>query len=377
MLPTVYLDYNATTAVDPRVVDAMLPFFTQYFGNASSKTHAAGWQAAHGVDKARLRLAQLLGCEAEELLFTSGATEAIGLALRGVWAAYRKKGNHIVTCVTEHPAVLETCHALEKEGAVVTYLPVDQGGHIVLADLKAVITKDTILVALMGANNETGTLHPLQEIGEITRANGVLFFSDATQLVGKVRIDLNALPVDLLACSAHKFYGPKGVGALFVRRKLPRVNLLPVQVGGGQERGLRAGTLNVTGIVGMGMAAEIAGLEIWDDNQRLSVLRHRLEQALLTYPGATINGSFKHRLTHVTNVQFPGLDVGAFLKKLPWLQVSLGAACASGKEDASHVLMAMGLSKAEAKSSLRFSLGRFTTEQEIEQVVGGIGGFIR
>src|SRR3954465_1426303 len=293
----IYLDYHATTPVDPRVVDAMLPYFTQYFGNAASRNHPFGWAAEEAVEKARKQIAELIGANAKEIVFTSGATESDNLAIKGVAEMYREKGNHIITCVTEHKAVIDTCKRLEKEGYRVTYLPVQKDGRINLDELKAAITDKTILITIMTANNEIGVIQPIAEIGAIAKQKGILFHTDAVQAVGKVPFNVNDLKVDLASITAHKMYGPKGVGALFVRRRNPRVMLAPMVDGGGHERGMRSGTLNVTGIVGLGKATEIARTDMESDSARILGLREKLRQGLMDeLPDVYVNGSMEHRL---------------------------------------------------------------------------------
>lgn len=370
----IYLDYNATTPCDPRVVEAMLPYFTQQFGNAASRHHSFGWQAEEAVDRAREQVAALLGAEKNEVIFTSGATEADNLALKGVFETYVVKGNHIITCNIEHKAVLDVCKSLEKRGADVTYLPVSTEGLVTPEQVETAIRPDTILIAIMYANNELGTLMPVKEIGAIARKHNVLFFTDATQAVGKVPIDVNRDNIDLLALSAHKLYGPKGVGALYVRRRNPRVKLSAQQHGGGHEREMRSGTLNVPGIVGLGKACELCRAELAQDAERLARLRDRLETALLKIDGAFVNGSREHRLPNVTNVGFSGVDNEGLLMGInKEIAVSSGSACTSGSLEPSYVLKALGLGDEVARSSLRFSLGRFTTEEEVDYVAQKVG----
>lgn len=370
----IYLDYNATTPCDPRVVEAMLPYFTQQFGNAASRHHSFGWQAEEAVDRAREQVAALLGAEKNEVIFTSGATEADNLALKGVFETYAVKGNHIITCNIEHKAVLDVCKSLEKRGADVTYLPVSTEGLVTPEQVETAIRPDTILIAIMYANNELGTLMPVKEIGAIARKHNVLFFTDATQAVGKVPIDVNRDNIDLLALSAHKLYGPKGVGALYVRRRNPRVKLSAQQHGGGHEREMRSGTLNVPGIVGLGKACELCRAELAQDAERLARLRDRLETALLKIDGAFVNGSREHRLPNVTNVGFSGVDNEGLLMGInKEIAVSSGSACTSGSLEPSYVLKALGLGDEVARSSLRFSLGRFTTEEEVDYVAQKVG----
>ncbi len=366
----VYLDHNATTPCDPRVVEAMIPYFTNNFGNAASRNHPFGWQAEEAVDYAREQVAKLIGADPKEIIFTSGATESDNLAIKGVFDMYASKGNHVITCVTEHKAVLDTCKHIEKEGGEVTYLPVSNEGLIDLKELEAAIKPTTVLIAIMYANNETGTIQPVREISAIARKHGVLFFSDATQAVGKVPVDVNKDGIDLLAMTAHKMYGPKGIGALYVRRKNPRVKVTAQMDGGGHERGMRSGTLNVPGIVGFGKACELARNEMAADAERLSKLRDKLENALLKLEEAYVNGSKEHRLPHVSNISFKyvegeGLMMG-FNKNIA---LSSGSACTSASLEPSYVLKALGLGDDLAHSSLRFGLGRFTTEEQIDYTI--------
>ena len=372
MKSPVYLDYNATTPVDQRVLETMLPYFTQKFGNAASRTHSFGWIADDAVKTARKQVAELLNCLDQEIIFTSGATEAINLAIKGVWDNYQSKGKHIITVATEHKAVLDTCRALEKKGAEVTYLPVNREGLIDLDDLKKALKPETILVSVMYANNETGVIQPVREIAQLAHANGSFFMSDATQAVGKINLDVQEEHIDLLCMSAHKIYGPKGIGALYVRRKDPRVTLFPQIDGGGHERGLRSGTLNVTGIVGLGKACEIAQQEMWDDSVHISKLRTRLEQQLSDLPHVFINGSIKHRLFNTTNITFQGIRSESLITKIPEIAVAMGSACTSAVAEPPHVLKAMGLSDSDSYSSIRFSLGKYTTEEEIKRTIGRI-----
>lgn len=374
----VYLDYNATTPCDPRVVAAMLPYFNQHFGNAASRTHLYGWQAAEAVDYAREQVARLIGSEPKELVFTSGATEAINLAIKGVFDAYAFKGNHIITCVTEHKAVLDTCAQVEKMGAEITWLPVNNQGLIDLKELEAAIRPTTILVAIMYANNETGTIQPIHEISRVAKQHEVLFFSDATQAVGKIPVDVLSDGIDLLACSAHKLYGPKGVGALYVRRKNPRVKISAQVHGGGHERGLRSGTLNVPGIVGFGKAAELCLQEMSEEGKRVKDLRDRLEKALTQTGSTVVNGSIDYRLPHVTNIAFQYAEGEALMMgSNKDVAVASGSACTSASIEPSHVLKALGLEDDLARSSLRFSLGRFTTEEEIDYCVSAVTAMVK
>ncbi|MBL7751336.1 MAG: IscS subfamily cysteine desulfurase [Chitinophagaceae bacterium] len=366
----IYLDHNATTPCDPRVVEAMIPYFTESFGNAASRNHPFGWQAEEAVDYAREQVAQLIGADPKEIIFTSGATEGDNLAIKGVFEMYASKGNHIITCNIEHKAVLDTCKHIEKEGGEVTYLDVNKDGLVDPKDVEAAIKPNTILIALMYANNEIGTVMPIREIGAIARKHGVLLFTDATQAVGKIPVDVKADNIDLLAMTAHKMYGPKGIGALYVRRKNPRVKVTAQMDGGGHERGMRSGTLNVPGIVGFGKACELARLEMDQDAKRLVVLRDKLETALLGLEEAYLNGDKQHRLPHVSNISFKyvegeGLMMG-FNKEIA---LSSGSACTSASLEPSYVLKALGLGDDLAHSSLRFGLGRFTTEEQIDYTI--------
>jgi cysteine desulfurase len=366
----IYLDYNSTTPVDERVLAEMLPFFTEHFGNANSNTHVFGWYAQGAIDKSRKQVANFIGAETSEIVFTSGATEAINMALKGVFEAYQTKGNHIITCKPEHKAVLDTCTYLEEKGAKITYLNVDREGRIALDELKESFTDKTILVAIMAANNETGVLQDLEKIAEITHQNDSIFFSDTTQMAGKLPIDVNEMGLDMCCISAHKLYGPKGVGALYIRRKNPRVNLIPLFHGGGHENNKRSGTLNVTGIVGLGKACEIAQNEFWDDNMHISKVRGYLEHQLLEIPNLTINGSTKYRLYNTSNVYLPKLKDGSsvFSHIKNQYAVSLGSACASANAESSHVLMAMGLNKEESDNCIRFSFGKKSKKEDVENL---------
>ncbi len=374
----IYLDNNATTPTDPRVVETMLPFFYENPGNAASRNHPAGWVAEGAVDTAREQLADLINVDPREIIFTSGATESDNLALKGVFEMYARKGNHIITAKTEHKAVLDACKKIEKMGGEVTYLDVNNEGLIDLAELEAAITDKTILVSIMWANNETGVIQPMKAIGDICAKHGVLFMSDATQAVGKIPVDPKATGVHLMAWTSHKMYGPKGVGALFVNRKNPRVKVTSQMDGGGHERGMRSGTLNVPGIVGFGKAAAIAKEQMAEDNARLSKLRDKLESALLAnLEEAYVNGSVEHRMPHVTNISFKHVEgEGLMMTFNQNIALSSGSACTSASLEPSYVLVALGLGDDLAHSSLRFSLGRFTTEEDIdaaiEQVTEGV-----
>ncbi|RYE26400.1 MAG: aminotransferase class V-fold PLP-dependent enzyme [Sphingobacteriales bacterium] len=369
---SIYLDNNATTPCDPRVLDAMLPYFTQKFGNAASSTHSFGWIAKEAVDLAREQVARLINAEPTEIIFTSGATEADNLALKGVFEMYAGKGNHIITCVTEHKAVLDSCKHIERLGGEITYLPVDKNGLINLQQLEDSITEKTVLIAIMYGNNETGTIQPVQQISNIARKHNVLFFTDATQAVGKIRVDVQADGIDIMAFSAHKMYGPKGVGALYVRRKDPRVRLMAQIDGGGHERGMRSGTMNVPGIVGLGKACAICYDELETEQKHLSAMRNKLETVLLELGGASVNGSVKYRLPHVANISFKGVSSNALIGCNKNIALSSGSACNSASFEASHVLKALGLSSERIEGSIRFALGRFTTEEEIEQTIAAI-----
>jgi cysteine desulfurase len=363
------MDYHATTPVDPRVLEAMLPYFSERFGNAASRNHPFGWEAEEAVEKARKQVADLIGANAKEVVFTSGATESDNLAIKGVAEMYREKGNHIITCVTEHKAVIDTCKRLEKEGYRVTYLPVQKDGLIRLDDLRDAITDKTILVTIMTANNEIGVIQPIAEIAAVAKAKGILVHTDAVQAVGKVPFNVNELKVDLVSMSAHKMYGPKGVGALFVRRRNPRVLLAPLIDGGGHERGMRSGTLNVPGIVGMGKAAELCRQEMAEDTARLSALRDRLNTKL--HEGLDeiyINGSTAHRLPHNLNISFAYVEGESLLMGINDVAVSSGSACTSASLEPSYVLKALGAGDDLAHSSIRFGLGRWSTEEEVDYV---------
>ena len=374
----VYLDNNSTTPCDPRVVDTMVPYFYQKPGNSASRNHPFGWEAEEGVDYAREQIAALLKVDPKEIIFTSGATESDNLAIKGVFEMYRSKGNHIITVTTEHKAVLDTCDKLTEAGAEITYLKVAEDGLIDLAELEAAIKSTTILVSVMWANNETGVIQPMKEIGDICEKHGVLFMSDATQAVGKIPTYPKEIGVHLMAWTSHKMYGPKGVGALYVSRKSPRVKVTAQMDGGGNERGMRSGTLNVPGIVGFGKAAEIARLEMHADAERLSKLRDRLEHELTSrLEECYINGNVNHRMPHVTNISFKHVEgEGLMMTFNQNIAVSSGSACTSASLEPSYVLVALGLGDDLAHSSIRFSLGRFTTEEEVdfavEKLVAGV-----
>jgi cysteine desulfurase len=366
----IYLDYNATTPCDPAVVEAMLPYFTQKFGNAASRTHAYGWIADEAVEQARKQVAGLINATPQEVIFTSGSTEGCNLALKGVFEMYAVKGKHIITCATEHKAVLDTCKHLERQGAEITYLTVDPDGLINPEILQKAIRPDTILIAVMYANNETGVIQPVKQIGDIARRHKVLFFTDATQAVGKVRIDVQEENIDILALSAHKFYGPKGIGALYIRRKDPRVRLMAQIDGGGHERGYRSGTLNVPLIVGLGKAAEISMTEMDVEAARLGSLRDELERVLLQLNGTRINGSVASRMAHVSNISFEKVKAERLVSLLnSEIAFSVGSACTSASQEPSHVLQAMGFDEERIKGSVRLSLGRYTTKAEVDFAV--------
>ncbi len=369
----VYLDNNATTPCDPRVVEAMLPYFTNHFGNAASRNHPFGWEAEEAVDYAREQIAKLIGADPKEIILTSGATEADNLGIKGVYEMYAAKGNHIITATTEHKAVLDTCKHIEKLGGEVTYLQVKPDGLIDLKELEAAIRPTTILVAIMYANNEIGVVQPVREISAIAKKHGVLFFSDAVQAVGKIPVDVNKDGIDLMAFTAHKMYGPKGVGALYVRRKNPRVKVTAQMDGGGHERGMRSGTLNVPGIVGFGKACELCRLEMEEDTKRISKMRDRLESQLLQLEEAYVNGSTEHRLPHVSNISFKHVEgEGLLMGFNKNIALSSGSACTSASLEPSYVLKALGLGDDLAHSSLRFGLGRFTTDEQIDYTVKSI-----
>ena len=369
----IYLDNNATTPMDPRVLEAMTPYFLEHFGNAASRNHPFGWEAEEAVDYAREQVAKLIGADPKEIIFTSGATEGDNLGIKGIYEMYASKGNHIITATTEHKAVLDTCKHIEKLGGEVTYLQVKPDGLIDLAALEAAIKPTTILIAIMYANNEIGTVMPIKEISAIARKNGVLLFTDGTQAVGKIPVDVNKDGIDLMAFSAHKMYGPKGVGALYVRRKNPRVKVTAQIDGGGHERGMRSGTLNVPGIVGFGKACELCMLDMEEDTKRISKLRDKLETELMKLEEAYINGSTEHRLPHVTNISFKHVEgEGLLMGFNKNIALSSGSACTSASLEPSYVLKALGLGDDLAHSSLRFGLGRFTTEEQIDYTIKAI-----
>jgi cysteine desulfurase len=369
----IYLDHNATTPMDPRVLEAMIPYFVENFGNAASRNHSFGWHAEEAVDYAREQIAQLIGADPKEIIITSGATEGDNLGIKGVFEMYASKGNHIITCTTEHKAVLDTCKHLEKLGAEVTYLEVQPDGLINLEQLEAAMKPTTILVAIMYANNEIGVIQPVKEIGAIAKKHGALFFTDAVQAVGKIPVDVIADGIDIMAFTAHKMYGPKGVGALYVRRKNPRVKLTAQIDGGGHERGMRSGTLNVPGIVGFGKAAEIARTDMAADTARISILRDKLENALKVIDETYVNGNPAHRLPHVSNISFKYVEgEGLMMGFNKDIALSSGSACTSASLEPSYVLKALGLGDDLAHSSLRFGLGRYTTEEQIDFTIKAV-----
>jgi len=369
MKTPIYFDNHATTPTDPRVVEAMLPYFTVKFGNAASRNHSFGWEAEKAVDNARKQIADLIGATSKEIIFTSGATESDNLAIKGVAEMYAEKGNHIITAATEHKAVLDTCKKLEKHGYRVTYLPVKADGLVDLDMLRESITDKTILITLMYANNEIGVIHPVREIGKIAHEKGVLFHTDGVQAVGKVPVDVIKDNIDLMSMSAHKIYGPKGVGALYVRRKSPRVQITAQMDGGGHERGMRSGTLNVPGIVGMGEACAICQREMPEESRRLSHLRDKLRSKFETeLDEVFINGSMEHRLPHNLNISFAYVEGESLLMGINDVAVSSGSACTSATLEPSYVLKALGVGDDLAHTSIRFGLGRFNTEEEVDYV---------
>lgn len=363
----VYLDNSATTPMDPKVLEAMLPYFLENFGNASSRSHVFGWLAEEAVDIAREQVANLIGAHPTEIVFTSGATEAINLAIKGTFENYAGKGNHIITCATEHRAVLDTCAWIEQNGGTVTYLPVEENGLVDLKKLQNAITEKTILIAVMYANNETGTIQPVAKIGDMAKEHGILFFTDATQAAGKIPLQVEDDRIDMLAMSAHKLYGPKGTGALYVRKKNPKVSIASQIHGGGHEKNMRSGTLNVPGIVGFGKACEICTENLVQESIVISKLRNQLEMELLQIDGTRINGTVENRLPNITNISFENVNGDDLLLELGKdIAVSRGSACSSVTSRPSHVLSAMHISDQLALSSFRLSLGRFTTPSEIE-----------
>jgi cysteine desulfurase len=369
--PPIYLDNHATTPVDPRVLDAMLPFFTKSFGNAASKSHSFGWEAEAAVDSAREQVAKLIGASsAREIVFTSGATESDNLAIKGVAESYRNKGGHLVTCVTEHKAVLDSCKVMETQGFNVTYLPVTSDGFVDVQRLRDALTDKTILISIMAANNEIGTIQPIKEIGHLAKEKGIIFHTDATQAVGKIPINVEEMGIDLLSMTAHKMYGPKGVGALYVRSSKPRVKITPLIDGGGHERGMRSGTLNVAGIVGLGTACKLCQIEMGAEGERLTALRERLKRALLDQlDDVSVNGDVVQRLPGNLNTSFAYIEGESLMMGLKEIAVSTGSACTSATLEPSYVLKAIGLEDSMAHASIRFGIGRFNTEDEIDYTV--------
>ncbi len=367
----VYMDNHATTPVDSRVLDEMLPYFCDRFGNAASRNHQFGWEAEAGVDEAREQIAQLIGASSpQEIVFTSGATESDNLAIIGIAESYKEKGNHIVTCATEHKAVLDSCKALEGQGYKVTYLPVDSSGFVDKERLREAIKGNTILISIMAANNEIGTIHPLAEIGRIAKERGVIFHCDATQGVGKIPMDVTEMGIDLLSFSAHKIYGPKGIGALYVRAKQPRIRITPIIHGGGHEKGVRSGTLNVPGIIGFGKACQLAQDQMADEGPLLNRLRERLKEGIFSrLDGVFLNGDTTHRLPGNLNMSFAGVDGESLLMGLKEIAVSSGSTCTSAVFEPSHVLRALGVKEDLANASIRFGLGRFNTEEEVDYTI--------
>jgi cysteine desulfurase len=369
----IYMDYNATTPLDPRVLEAMMPYLTTKFGNAASRSHQFGWDAEAAVDKAREQVAALIGASEKEIVWTSGSTESNNLAIKGAADMYKDKGMHIITAVHEHKAVLDPCKRLQKEGFQVTWLEPDKDGVIYAHQVKAAMRPDTILVSIMWANNEIGTINEIEEIGKLCKERDVIFHTDATQAVGKIPTDVEKAGVDLLSASGHKMYGPKGVGFLYVRRRKPRVRLTPILDGGGHERGMRSGTLNVPGIVGMGAAAEIAQNEMAEESRRLGALRDKLESAILAaLPYSYVNGNVERRLSHTSNMSFAYVEGESMMMAIKEIAVSSGSACTSASLEPSYVLKSLGLGDELAHSSIRFSMGRFTTEAEVDFVINKV-----
>ncbi len=369
----IFMDYHSTTPVDPRVLEEMIPYFTEDFGNAASRNHSFGWRAEEAVERSRERISSIIHCDPKEIIFTSGATESNNLAIKGVAEMYAEKGDHIITCVTEHKAVLDTCKRLEKEGKRVTYMPVDKYGQIDLDELRKEITDKTILISIMFANNEVGTLQRVHEIGKIAKEKGVLFHSDAVQAVGKIPVDVQAMNVDLMSLTAHKIYGPKGCGALYVRKKGPRVRLVAQMDGGGHERGMRSGTLNVPGMVGFGKACEIAQEVIPEESKRLSGLRDKLRNGLeKALEDVYLNGHPTERLPNNLNMSFAYVEGESLLMGMDDIAVSSGSACTSATLEPSYVLKALGVGEDLAHTSIRFGLGRFNTEEEVDYVLNKV-----
>jgi cysteine desulfurase len=369
----IYMDYHATTPMDPRVFEAMKPYFLQTFGNAASRNHSFGWEAEEAVEKSRKQIASLIGATAKEIVFTSGATESNNLALKGVAAMYAEKGNHIITAATEHKAILDTCKRLEKHGVRVTYLPVQQNGLVDLEQVQAAVTDKTILISIMYANNEIGVIQPIAELGKIARSKGALLHTDATQAVGKVPVNVIKDNIDLMSMSGHKMYGPKGVGALYVRRKNPRVQITAQMDGGGHERGMRSGTLNVPGIVGLGEACALCQAEMPEESKRMAFLRDKLMHKLQSELDETyINGTMEHRLPNNLNISFAYVEGESLLMGINDIAVSSGSACTSATLEPSYVLKALGAGDDLAHSSIRFGLGRFNTEEEVDYVAAKV-----
>ena len=368
----IYLDNNATTPMDPRVLEAMMPYFTEIFGNAASRNHPFGWKAEEAVDYAREQVAALINADEKEIIFTSGATESNNLAIKGVFEMYAAKGNHIITVETEHKAVLDACKHIEKLGAQVTYLKTNEQGLITVKQVEDAIQPNTVLVSIMYANNEIGVIQPMKEIGALCHSKGILFHTDATQAVGKITVDVIADNIDLLSFTGHKMYGPKGVGALYVRRKNPRVKVTAQMDGGGHERGMRSGTLNVPGIVGFGKACELCKNEMQVDTERIIKMRDHLEKELLVLEESYINGSKEHRLPHVSNMSFKYVEGEGLIMGVKNIAVSSGSACTSASLEPSYVLKALGLDDELAHSSLRFGLSRFTTDEEVDYAINHV-----
>ena len=368
----IYLDNNATTPMDPRVLEAMLPYFTEHFGNAASRNHSFGWQAEEAVDYAREQIAKLIHADAKEIIFTSGATESNNLAIKGVFEMYAEKGNHFITVTTEHKAILDTCKHIEKLGAEVTYLEPATDGLITVEQVASAIKPNTVLVTVMYANNEIGVIQPIKAIAELCKSKGILFHTDATQAVGKIPLDVMADGIDLMSFTAHKMYGPKGVGALYVRRKNPRVKVTAQMDGGGHERGMRSGTINVTGIVGFGKACELCQQDMAQDTERIIKMRNRLEASLSELEESYINGNIEHRLPHLSNMSFKYVEGEGLIMGVKNIAVSSGSACTSASLEPSYVLKALGLDDELAHSSLRFGLSRFTTDEEIDYAINHV-----
>ncbi len=374
----IYMDNNATTRTDPRVVEAMLPYFTEIYGNAASRNHAFGWAAEEAVEEARSQIAALIGATDKEIIFTSGATESNNLAIKGVAAMYRKKGNHLITVATEHKAVIDPCKRLERDGFQVTFLPVDHDGRVSADQVAQALTDKTILVSIMAANNEIGTVHPIKEIGQLCKQKGILFHTDAVQAVGKIPIDVEEMGIDLLSLTAHKIYGPKGIGALYVRRKNPRVRLDPLIDGGGHERGMRSGTLPVPGIVGFGVACDLARKEMPTESPRLLQLREKLRLGITgQLEDVHLNGHPTERLPGNLNLSFAFVEGEGLMMGMKDVAVSSGSACTSASLEPSYVLKALGVGDELAHSSIRFGLGRFSTEEEVDYVIDHVVSAVR